>query len=106
MNFSFPQEMELFPLLLDERLQVLSSLLCRDALASIVEVDEHVAVIAHAKFLHVGKLSQTMACLHALHKVVVLLGCHGIDDVDTSLVDGEDVGRRENAHVWRDYRSS
>ncbi len=35
--------------------------------AAVVKVDQMVAVVAHAHFLHVGKLAQAVAALDALH---------------------------------------
>lgn len=57
--------------------------------------------MTHAEFLHVGQLAQAVATLHSLHQIVVLVLGHGIDDIDTSLVDGEDVFRRKDADIRR-----
>ena len=62
------------------------------AAVTIVEVDEYIAGVTHAQLFHVRQLAQSVAGLDTLHHIVVLLGGHGIDDVDASLVDGQDVG--------------
>ena len=70
-----------------------------DALAAVVEVDDHIVVVAHAEFLHIGELAKAVTGLDALHEVLVLLVVHGVDDIHAGLVEGEDVGRGEYAHV-------
>ena len=45
-----------------------------------------------------------MTALDALEHVVMLLGSHGVDDVNAGLVDGKQVGRGKNANVWSHYR--
>ena len=59
---------------MDERLESFGGLSGSDALAAVVQVDEDVAVMAHAQFLHVGQLAQAVAALNALQNVVVLPG--------------------------------
>ena len=78
---------------LNEGLKALGGFFGCNALAAVVQVYEHVAVVAHAELFHVGELAQTVAGLDALHQVVVLGGCHGVYDIDAGLVYSQDVGR-------------
>ena len=79
-------------ILLDKGLEAFSGILGSDALAAVVQVDENVAVVAHAEFLHVGELAQAVTALDALKHVVMLFGCHGVDDVHAGLVNRKQVG--------------
>ena len=89
-------------LFLAEGLQAANGLGRGDALATVVEVDEDVTVIAHAEFLHVGQLTQAMTGLDALDEVVVLGLGHGVDEVDTGLIEGKDIRGRKDADVRGD----
>ena len=80
------------PLFLNKRLQPLDGLGGGDAASAVVKVDEDVAVVAHAKLLHVRQLAQAVARLYALNDVVVLGFGHGVDEVYARLVEREDVG--------------
>ena len=91
-------------LLLHEGFQSFSRFLGGDALAAVVQVDEDIAVVAHAQFLHVRQLAQAVAAFDALQHVVVFLFGHGVDNIDAGLIDGEQVGRGQDADVGRDYR--
>ena len=70
-----------------------------DALAAVVKGDENIVVVTHAKFLHIGELAKAVTGLDALHEVLVFLVVHGVDDIHTGFVEGEDVGRGEDSHV-------
>ena len=91
-------------MLRDKGLQVLDGLPDGDAPASVVQVDDDIAVIAHAELLHVGKLPQAVTGLDALHQGMVLLLGHGVDHVHAGLVDGQDVGRGKDAHIGSNHR--
>ena len=91
-------------LLLHERFQALGGVGRGDAHPAVVQVDEDVAVVAHAQFLHVGKLAEAVTGLDALHEVVMLLGRHRVDDIDAGLVHGQEVGGRQDTHVGRNHR--
>ena len=75
-------------LLPDKGLQPLDGLGCRNAASAVVKVDEYVAVVAHAKLLHVRQLAQAVARLYAFNDVVMLGFGHGIDKVyaDTDML--------------------
>lgn len=83
----------------NEGLQAFDGFGCGYAAAAVVEVDEHIAVVAHAELFHVGELAQAVAALDAFDHVVVFGFGHGVDEVYAGLIEGEDVGRRENADV-------
>ena len=64
----------------------------RDGLLAMVAVEQDVAVAAHAELLHVAELAQAVARLHALDEVMTVVLRQRVDEVDGSLVDGEDIG--------------
>ena len=39
----------------------------------IIDIDEFILVVAHVEFLHIGKLAKTMAALHALYEIFMLI---------------------------------
>lgn len=69
----------------------------------VVDVDEGIAVVAHAQLLHIGQLAQAVAGLHPLHQVVAVLRLQGIDQVHRRLVGSQDVQRGHDADVGGDH---
>ena len=65
------------------------SILGLDPALAVVEVDQHILVIAHAKFLHVAELAVAVAGLNTLHEVVVILFLESIDQVNACCICGQ-----------------
>ena len=67
----------------------------------VVDVNELISVISHSKLLHICELAQAVAGFHPLHKSLVLLGLHGVNQIHAGLIHGKDVQRGEYADVGR-----
>lgn len=69
--------------------QILQCIRRRNPDICIVNVQKLIAVTAHSQFLHIRKLAQTVSGLYPLHKRMMLLFLHGIDDIHTSLIQSQ-----------------
>ena len=55
---------------------------------AVVEVDQHVLVVAHAKFLHVAELAMAVPRLDSLHQVVVVFFLKCVYEIHTCRING------------------
>lgn len=74
-----------------------------DGCVVVVDIDEGIAVVAHAQLLHIAQLAQSVAGLHPLHQVVAVLRLQGVDQVHRRLVGGQDVQGGHDADVGGDH---
>ena len=82
-----------------KRFDVLHRLRECQRLAAVVDVEERVAVVAHAEFLHVAELAEAVARLHALDEVMMEVLGQSVDEIDGRLIGGKDVRRGDDADV-------
>ena len=83
-----------------EWLHIFDRIFCRDANLVIVEVDQDIFTVAHAKLMHVRKLTQTVTAFHTLDHVVLVTLIHGKDHIDACRVNGTDIQRGKDTNVW------
>lgn len=63
----------------------------------LIKLNQFIFVIAHFQLVHSGELVQAVTAFHALNEVMVAF--LGIYQIDGSLVNGQNVGRSENADI-------
>ena len=84
---------------LRERPEAGHRIVCSDALFVIVKIDQDIFVIAHAELFHIGKLAESVTRYHPLHHCPVVFFFHRENDVNTGLIDGQNVERSQDTDV-------
>ena len=70
----------------------------------VINIDEVIAVVTHAEFLHVGELSEPVTCLRALDPGMTALLRQRLAEIDACLISSEDIKRRDDTDIRRDDR--
>ena len=69
-----------------------------------IQIDEVILAVAHTEFLHVRQLAQAMTRFNPFYQIMVILFFHSIDQIDTGLVNGQDIKGCSDAYVRRHNR--